>query len=343
MEKITFELSWGTILKLWILVVGLFVFYLLREVLMLIVFAVMVSILFNPIIDYLQKRKLPRTISAIFVYLLVFGLLAFLVYLFVPLMILEIHNFSQGFSQYFEKASPLLRNLGIEGFANLENFIDLVEKTLSQAGQNIFSALFSLFGGIFTTIFVIFLAFFLSLEEKAMEKVIFLLFPKEYEDLALDTWRKCQKKVSGWFLSRILSSVFVGGMVFFSLLIIGADYPFSFGLLAMVSNLIPFAGPFIAGGMIFLVIFPTSLLKASLALILFALIQQIEGVIITPILTKKFIDLSPALVLISLAVGGVLAGAWGAFLGIPLLGILFEFLSDFLRKKKEADTQAQTA
>lgn len=343
MEKITFEFSWGTILKLWILVVGLFVFYLLREVLMLIVFAVIFSILFDPIIDYLQKRKLPRTVSAILVYLSLFGLLAFLVYLFVPLMILEIHNFSQGFSQYFEKASPLFRSLGIEGLASLENFVDLVETTLSQAGQDIFSALFSLFGGIFTTIFVIFLAFFLSLEEKAMEKIIFLLFPKEYEDLALDAWKKCQKKVSGWFLSRILASLFVGGLVFISLLIIGGDYPFSFGLLAAVSNFIPLIGPFITGAVMFLVFFPVSPFKAVFAIVVLVLIHQIEGNILTPILTKKFIDLSPALVLISLAVGGVLAGAWGAFLGIPLLGILFEFLNDFLKKKKETDIQTEAA
>lgn len=343
MEKVAFELSWSTIAKLWILVAGLAAFYLLRDVLTLTIFALMVSILFGPLIDYVQKKGLPRTVSAVIVYLSVFGLLAFLLYFFVPLIILEISNFYDNFSQYFEKASPLFKGLGVESFTSLENFVDFAQKGLAQISRSVFSALFFLFGSIFTTLFVLFLAFFLSLEEKAIERMIFLLFPKEYESLALDVWKKCQKKVSGWFLSRILSSIFVGLMVFFSLLVIGADYSFSLGLLSAVSNLIPFAGPFISGGMIFLLILPVDFLKAFLALGLFVLIQQIEASIVTPILTKKFIDLPPALVLISLAIGGTLAGLWGAFLGIPLFGILFEFLHDFLKKKKETDEQIAAA
>ena len=67
----------------------------------------------------------------------------------------------------------------------------------------------------------------------------------------------------------------------------------------------------------------------------FFLIQQIEGNIVTPILTKKFVGLSPALVLISLAVGGKLLGILGAILAIPITSILFEFWTDFLKAKKE--------
>jgi predicted PurR-regulated permease PerM len=69
----------------------------------------------------------------------------------------------------------------------------------------------------------------------------------------------------------------------------------------------------------------------------FTLIQQIENSILTPILTKKFVGLSPALVLLSLAIGGKLWGLLGAILAVPLAGILFEFLKDFLNKKREKE------
>ena len=77
--------------------------------------------------------------------------------------------------------------------------------------------------------------------------------------------------------------------------------------------------------------------KAIFVLIVFTLIQQIENNVVTPVLTKKFIGLSPALVLVALAIGGTLWGFLGAILAIPLFGILFEFLRDFLKRKRDQE------
>ncbi len=335
MEKISFDLSWETVFRVGVLVFLLYAVYRAKEVLLLIVFALIISLLFEPLINFLQKRRFSRAIAAASVYFLSFGLLAGLIYFLTPLPILEINHFSQNFSQYFEKISPLLRGLGFESFQNLENFIDLLEKSLAQVAQSIFSALFALFGGILTTAFVIFLAFFFSLEGNIGENMILTVFPSETEVMASSLWKRCQKKVSGWFLSRILSCLFVGLMTYLILLSLGADYSFSLGVMAAISNFIPFVGPMVVGLLIFFLVFLASPVKAVLAIILFMLVHQIEGNIITPILSKRFISLPASLVLISLALGGVLAGFWGAILSIPLTAIIFEFLKEFLKKRKE--------
>ncbi len=335
MEKVTFELSWETIVKVGILAASLYVFYQLKDILIWAVFALVISFLFNPLINYFQKKKMLRLLAAILVYFLVFGVFAFLIYIFTPLLIIEVSNFSEGFPEYFDRVAPSLRGLGIEGFESLDKFIGLIEKNLSQVTRNIFSALFSIFGSIFTTIFIVSLAFFLSLEEKAFQKAFSMIFPAKHEEMALDLWKRCQDKVSGWFLSRVASSLFVGVLTYIALLALGASYPFSFGILAFFSNFIPFVGPFIIGIFIFALLVLTSPIKAVLAVGIFILIQQIEGNILTPILSKRFIGLSPSLVLISLVVGAKLGGVWGAIFGIPLFGIFSEFLSDFLKKKKE--------
>ncbi len=337
MEKVTFEFSWETITKIGVLAASLYIFYQLKEILIWVIFALVISFLFNPLINYFQKKKMPRFLAVSLVYFSFFSILAILIYIFIPLLVIEVSNFSQSFSEYFDQVSPPLRNLGIEGFESLDKFVGLVENALSQITRNIFSGLFVIFGGIFTTFFIISLAFFLSLEEKFVQKSFAIAFPAEYEDIALDLWKRCQKKVSGWFLSRIASSLFVGILTYIALLALGASYPFSLGILAMVSNFIPIIGPFIAGIFIFIVLILTSPVKGVLAVGIFALIQQIENNIITPVLSKKFIDLSPSLVLVSLAVGAKLGGVWGAILGIPLLGIFLEFLRDFLKKKKETE------
>ena len=165
--------------------------------------------------------------------------------------------------------------------------------------------------------------------------MVALLSPKKYEAYVMALWERSQTKVSGWFGSRVLVALFVGVAVFITLSLFNVKYAFVLALFAAVLDFIPVLGPIFAGAVIFSFVVLDSWLKALFVLIVFILIQQIEGNIISPVLTKKFVGLPPALVLLSLAVGAKLLGILGAVLAIPLAGILFEFLRDFLKKKKE--------
>jgi len=330
------DISWETILKIFLAAFLFYLLYLIRNILVLFIFALIISILFNPVIDFLKKKKIPRVIAVIFTYLVVFGMISFLIYSTLPLFISEIKYFLEIFPKYFETISPPLRGLGIQAFENLENFINLINQTLGKMAANIFNALFAIFGGIFSTIFVLSIAIFISLEERPIERTLSLLFPKKYEAYALDLWSKCQVKVSGWFLSTILGCLFVGFFSYFSFLLFNTKYPLSLGLLAGTLNFVPIVGPIITGIILFIVVSLDNLLKAIFVLLVFILVQQIENNIILPFLTKKFIGLSPVLVLLALTIGGTLWGILGAILALPLAGILYEFIRDFLRERKEA-------
>lgn len=337
-EKVL-DISWGTIFKIAFAFLVFYVLYQIKDILILIIFSVIFSLLFNPVIDFLETRKIPRIVSVIFIYLGVFGVISLFFYLTIPFFIQEIQQLLQIFPQYFEKISPPLRGLGIETFKSFEALIAVVGKNLEQMAANIFNALFVIFGGIFSTLFVLTLSIFLSLEEKAVEKALTIFFPKRYEAYVSELWENCQRKVSGWFGTRIVACLFVGLLSYFTFFLFNIKYSFSLGLLAGILNFIPLIGPILTGILIFLIISFDSITKAIFALIAFTLIQQIENNILTPILTKKFIGLSPALVLISLAVGGKLGGILGAILVVPLAGVLFEFLKDFLSKKREEEAE----
>ena len=302
---------------------------------MWVLFALILSVLFSPAINFLWKKGLPRGVSVVLVYLSVFGILGFAIYTMAPIFISEIQKFSQVFPAYFEKISPPLRGLGIEAFENLEKFTGSLEKWLVSVSSNIFSALGAVFGGIFSTLTILIIALFISLEDKGMERMMAVFIPKKYEAFVLTLWEKSQRKVSGWFGSRILSSLFVGLMTLIVCFVLKADYAVSFAFLAFITNFIPFIGPIIAGLIIALFTALDSWLKALFILIAFFIIQQIEGNILTPILSRRFVGLPPALVLVSLIVGAKLWGIMGAILAIPIAGVLFEFLGDFLKRRKE--------
>ena len=336
-ENRILDISWGTILKISAAVIGFYVLYLIRDLLIWFIFAVTISILFDPIIDFLQRKRVPRGLAVAFVYLSAFGFLALAIFLTAPLFVAEINQFAKLFPQYFEKISPSLRGLGMDSFDSLESFTIAFGKTFEGMTGNVFDSLFSVFGGIFSTIFVITIAIFLSLEEKSIEKTMIFIFPKKHEAYASRLWEKCQKKVSSWFGIRLLGSVFVGVTCYIALVLFNVVYPLSLALMAGALEIIPVIGPLVAGAIVFLFVSADSMLKATFVLLFFVLIQQIEGNVLTPVLTKKLIGLPPALVLVALAIGGELWGIAGAVLTIPLFGLLFEFLKDFLKKRKEEE------
>lgn len=332
------DISWETILKIFVAGVSLYLFYLIRDLLIWFLFALLVSILLDPIIDFLQDKKVPRVLAVIFVYLAVFGSLSCLIYLVAAPLISEVQDFIRSFPQYFEKFSPPLKIMGLEAFKNFETFINIFQQMLGRMSTDIFSALFSFFGGVFSTFFVIMVAIFLSLEEKSTERAILLLASKKYEAYALSLWQKCQRNVSGWFATRILGSVFVGIVSYIGFLIFNIEYPASLAMLAGILEFIPIIGPFVTGIIAFAIVSMTSLSQAFFVLVFFMIIQQIEGSILTPVLVKKFINLPPSLVLVSLAIGGTLYGVLGALFFVPLAGIFYEFFRDFLKKRKEQGT-----
>ncbi len=331
------DISWGTILKIAFALLCFYILYLVRDILIWCIFALIISVLFEPAIKFLSRFRLPRFLSVIFIYVVVFGILGILIYSITPMFVSEIQQFSQLFPQYFEKIAPSLQGLGIGAFESMESFTQAVSAFLQKASADILSAVAIIFGSIGSTIFILSIAVFLSLEEKGVERVFSLFSPKKHEASVLSLWEKSQAKVSGWFGTRILTCLFVGIAVFITLQLFKVQYSFSLSFLSGILNFIPILGPIIAGVIATVFIALDSWLKAIFVLIIFILIQQIEGNILSPFLTKKFIGLPPVLVLISLAVGGKLLGILGAILAIPLTGVIYEFLKDFLKRRKETN------
>jgi len=332
----TLDISWETILKVAFASLIFYVIYLVRDILIAFFFALIISFLFDPIIGFLERFRIPRILAVVFIYLLFFGMIGFFIYWTAPVFFNEIQQFSQLFPQYLMKISPFLKDIGIKAFENMETFTVAVGQLLQKASSDILSAISVFFGGITSTLFILSLALFISLEKNGVENFIFLMAPAKYENYILALWKKSEAKVAGWFGSRVLTSLFVAVTFFITLLLFNINYALVLAFLAGILNFIPIIGPIITGGLIIALIGFDSMLKTVFVLIAFTLIQQIEGNIISPILTKRIIGLPPALVLISLAIGGRLLGAMGAILAVPLAGIIFEFLSEFLKETKSA-------
>jgi predicted PurR-regulated permease PerM len=331
------DVSWETIIKIFIAIFIFYILYLAREIALWFLFGLAISVLLEPAVIFLRKLRMPKILSVFLVYFSIFGIVGLLIYIASPIFIFELNQFYQYLPDYFEKISPYLRQLGVDMAQNFNDFTGALTNNLQQSSQSIMKALMAFFGGLSASAFILTISFFLSLEEKGPERFIALVTPKKYEDQLVSLFERAQSKVAGWFAARVLACIFVGIGSFVAFYIFGIKYAFLLALISGVLNFIPYIGPWLTTILlvIFIMVSTGSLSTLIYVLIAIIVVQEIENKLLTPLLMKKMADLPPVLVLVSLLVGAKVFGFLGVIFAVPVFGIIYEFAKEFLEKNRE--------
>jgi len=331
----TLDISWKTILKVLITGFVLYLLFLSRHILLWLLFAIIISLLVEPVIKFLRRIYVPKFIAVMLVYIFILSIIGLIIYFTAPIFIFEINQFIQNIPDYFNKVNPFLKDIGIDVAKNFESFSSSLLSNIKENSSSIIKATAVFFGGVSSTIFIFTLAFFISLEEKGLERFLILLVPKKYESTILTIAKRSQFKVSAWFGVRILACLFVGTASFIVLFLLGVKYAFILSLVSGVLNFVPYIGPVVTSVIVFSSVgVSDSWLVAIYAILALLIVQQIENNLITPLLSKKFLDFPPVLVLLSLLIGGTIFGFLGMIFLVPVAGIIYEFLKEFLEKRK---------
>ena len=335
------DVSWGTIVKVFLAIFVFYIIYLAREIALWFLFALAISILLDPAIKALRRIKIPKIVAILIVYLAIFGILGLLVYVSAPLFISEIRQFIQNLPTYFEQINPILKQFGIETAQNFNDFSNTVGSTLQKSSQSILTAIMVFFGGLASTASILTMAFFLSLQDKGVERVLLLLSPPKYEDYIKTIFERVQSKVAGWFGARLLACLFVGIGSYIVFFIFGIKYAFILALISGFLNFIPYIGPWVTSILliVFVAISTGAWLMVVYVLVAITVIQEIENKLLTPLLMKKMTDIPPVLVLVSLLLGAKLFGFLGMIFAVPIFGIIYEFVKEFLEKRREGSVE----
>ncbi len=329
------DISWEGILKVFIAGFLFYVLFLARHIVVWFFFALIIALLLEPAINFLRRLRLPKMLAVGLVYASILGIFGLILYLASPIFIYEINQFAKNIPDYFVKLNPILRGLGIDIAQNFKELNANLIAGLQDSSQSIIRAVSVFFGGVSSTLAIFIFSFYISLEEKGVEKFLVLVSPKKYEEYILTIFEKAQYKVAGWFGARIMACVFVGIASFLIFFFFNIKYAFTLSLISGVLNFVPFIGPLATGllVMVFVGISDSWIVAIYIAVAL-AVIQQLENNIVTPLLMKKLLNLPPILVLLSILVGGAIFGFLGVIFIVPVFGILYEFLKEFLEKKR---------
>lgn len=334
-----FQITSGTFLRFLGILLLLALIYVVRDIVMALIFAIIVASAIEPGIEWLKQRKIPRLLAVIIIYLAIVALFFFGIYLVIPLLLDEFRDIAQ--------TLPVLQQqvLDFLGRANLP-FIPFFGEDPSQLlrapleylqglTQGVFTFASAIFGGIFSFVLIIVFSFYLLAQEKGIESFLRLIIPVAYEPYAIDLWHRSQHKLGQWFRAQLLLGAIVGVLIFFGLTFLGVRHAFVFAVLAAVFEIIPIVGPILAAVPAVLVAFISSTVLGFITIALYIVVQQVESNVIVPVILRKAIGLSPLIVVLSLLVGAKIGGVFGILLAVPLAAILTELINDWDKKKRE--------
>jgi len=327
MSKQTIEISWRSLWRVVALIVFVAALYLMREAAVIILLALVISTALHPPVGYLEKKKIPRILGTIIIFLVFFALLAFILYAMVPIVILELNSLLRDLAglanQFFSIRAP-------------SNIIELITPNLNGLTNLLLSGsvplleiLGRLLGGITFVIAVLVLSFYLTISREGVDRFLRAVFPVAMEDKVLQLYGRTKKKIGRWLQAQIILSVVIGAVVFIGLKLLGIEQALVLGVIAGLFELVPVAGPIFAGAFAVVVAATHSLNLALYVLIFFVAVQQLEGHLLVPLVMKRTVGIHPVIVLVALLGGAQIAGIVGMLLAVPAAVFLQEVAEDW--------------
>jgi len=331
MEKSEFQKLWEAfeIITIGCVLFGiLLVLYLIRGLLTPFIIALIITFFLSPVVDYMEREGINRTLVVILLILLTFIFLFVLWKLTWPIVQTEIISFQENAPFYVSR---------IRG--GLEQSMKLLEKkagfipegTMEKAIQQKISDLISAVGNLdflfktvryFSSTFILtqFIVFFFLKDGRRIRKGFIAYIPNKYFETFLNLLHEIDKQISNYIRGQLTDAFFVGVLSIIGLYFFGISYAIFIGVLAGIANIVPYVGPLLAlifGGILVL-IDTGSMIDMFKAAGILAFVKLLDSVAISPLTVGKSVNVHPLMVIIVISVGGLLHGIWGMLLSVPL-------------------------
>lgn len=292
--------------------------------------------LLNPLIDWMESKKIHRIGAISIVLISIIGLIAWGIATLIPVIreqtISLLDNWQEYVDQFIEQIDAFFQNdllsrlqtqlTGGEGDLSTsitEQADEVVGTTVSGIG-NVFGIVSTTLLALITTPFVL---FYLLKDGHHLPYHIMKFIPSRMREQTYQLLREMNMQISQYIRGQLLVAFFVGLMFWIGLSIIGLEYALTLGILAGALNLIPFLGTFIAIipiVVIAIVLHPPLMLLKVLAV--FAIEQTLEGRLVQPLVLGSSLNIHPVTIIAILLTAGSLFGLPGVILGIPAYAVL---------------------
>lgn len=306
----------------------------------------------KPLVNLLYQRGVPHLLTVLIVFFGTFGGFVLLLVLLLPALFNEFISIQDNLKEYVQSFTIFLDHLktlftryfaGFSFFSPKGGYVPIFESYLKSFLGFFVKNIPSLLSTVILYCMVIpFATFFLLLDEQRIIKKMIRLVPNRYFEITINLLYNLNRQFSLILRGMFISVVIISVLSSIGLWLIGLHYPIIVGVIAGISNLIPYAGPVVG----VVVAFMTAVMTGSSQeiffsiILVFVIVQLIDNVLVQPIVLAKSANLHPLLVLFLVILGSSFGGVIGMFAVVPLVSlsqIVVKILFDELKRPPRPD------
>ena len=320
------EVSHRTIVFTVVFLLFLWFLYSIRAVLLAILIASILMFALNPLVTFLEKRRLPRPVAILLLFIIIVIGLSGVIAAIIPPLVDQTKSLIDQFP-------AIVQSLG-----GLKIDQRVLSDQLGPIPKNIARIIIGAFSNIIAVFTLLVVTFYLLSERANLHRYLIFLFGNDgTEEKAEEFVNKLEHGIGSWVRGQLTLMALIGLFTYVGLRILGVNYALPLSILAGILEIIPNIGPTVSMIPAVLVALAASPITALATVALFFLVQQFENNIIVPKVMQKAVGVKPLVTIIALMIGVKLAGVLGAILAVPgylILRIIVEeiYTSDRFRK-----------
>lgn len=307
---------------------------------------IVIAWLFDPIVKFLCDKKMSRGFAVTFVYIVFLGLLTIILGMIIPLLSDQINDFVGMIPDMIEKLKIMLTKV-LNPLSNIDGFdLNSFEKDLfARIGDiginlmnnlptmtvNVIKKLFSGFGTILVSLVI---GFYLLMSFDGVSDTLFTIIPKRFQKNSEELIDEMNISLRRFVTGAIIDSTIIFLISSICFMAIGLKAPLIFGLFCGITNIIPYAGPYIGGAPAVIVGLSQSPTIGILTFISIFVLQFIEGNFFQPLIMSKTTKLHPVTIILGLLVFGHFFGIIGMAISTPIIAVVKTIFIYFDQKYK---------
>ncbi|HVG44484.1 MAG TPA: AI-2E family transporter [Longimicrobium sp.] len=309
------------------------------EILFILFLAILLAIGIDPLVDRMERWRIPRSVAIFIMYLGILGVLLFAVALLVPVVVAESAQLADSLPRFAQQAAELPRTwkLDLPGLDRIDTS-DLGERLGSEVGSIVASVPRVLVdvgkaitGLLVSSLLVLVVGFFLSADANFAPRFIGRFFPPAMRPMVADVSREIAGRLGHWVRAQLLVGAFFGTCFGVGLALMGVPFALSLGVAGAVLELIPYVGGIIVTAIAMLVALSISPWLAVGVLVLEIVVANVESHVIYPKMVGNAVGLHPLSIILALFIGAEAKGIMGALVAVPVAAVLQVVFDRFYR------------
>lgn len=330
--RLATSIAFRAVLIVLLVAVAAWFTYSVREILVVAFMALIIAAAINAPVAALERRGAPRVAAVVAVYLLLVAIVGALLALVIPPLVTQVRQLATDLPTILDDLAaqlrPLLQQLGQPTDGN--GLIDIIVGQLGSVGGLLARIPLIAAGFVASLLTITFLSALMILErDRARAWSMRFVAPHDRE--ALDgLLRKAADRLGAYVRGQLLIMLVTGVGSYVGLTLIGVPFAVPLGIFAFVTEAVPLVGPIVAGVAMIAIAATQGPIPALLTLVLVVVIQQLESLVLVPVIQGRLISISPVVALLAVLAGSAIGDIPGAILAIPTVAIVMVLIDDVI-------------